>query len=75
MKNAKHGWAQEWNTLFRTTDGDSWQQVTGDIRGDAFFVSDLKGFRTYGRRIFVTQDGGVRWKEVFHCGGFATGAG
>jgi photosystem II stability/assembly factor-like uncharacterized protein len=67
MKNSKHGWAQEWNTLFRTTDGDSWQQVTGDIRGDVFFVSDLKGFRTYGRRIFVTQDGGVRWKEIFHC--------
>ncbi len=67
MKDPKHGWAQVWNILFRTTDGESWQQMTGDIRGDVFFVSDLKGFRTYAHKILVTQDGGVKWKEVFSC--------
>ncbi|MGP0020311.1 MAG: WD40/YVTN/BNR-like repeat-containing protein [Candidatus Sulfotelmatobacter sp.] len=67
IKDSKHGWAQAWNTLFRTTDGESWQQVTGDIRGNAVFVSDLKGFRAYGGKIFATQDGGIHWKEVFTC--------
>jgi len=67
MKDSKHGWAQIWNILFRTTDGDSWHQMTGDIRGDVFFVSDSKGFRTYAHKILVTQDGGVKWKEVFSC--------
>jgi photosystem II stability/assembly factor-like uncharacterized protein len=65
IKDSKHGWAQAWNTLFRTTDGDAWQQVTGDIRGNVAFVSDLKGFRAYGGKIFATQDGGIHWKEVF----------
>jgi photosystem II stability/assembly factor-like uncharacterized protein len=66
-RDAKHGWAQTWNTLFRSTDGESWQQVTGDIRGNVFFVSDLRGFRTYGGKILVTQDGGTNWQEVFSC--------
>ena len=66
--DATHGWAQSWNTLFRTTDGESWQQVTGDIRGDAVFVSDLKGFRAYGTgKISATTDGGQNWKDVFVC--------
>jgi photosystem II stability/assembly factor-like uncharacterized protein len=66
--NARHGWAQAWSTMFRTTDGENWQQVTGDIRGNAFFVSDVKGFRddTAGRMV-VTQNGGTSWKEVFRC--------
>lgn len=66
--NPTHGWAQAWNTMFRTTDGENWQQVIGDIRGDAIFVSDVKGFRTYGNGIiFATEDGGSDWKEVFTC--------
>src|SRR5271156_6158284 len=67
IKDSNHGWAQAWNTLFRTTDGESWQQVTGDIRGSVVFVSDMKGFRTYGGKILATQDGGINWKEVFSC--------
>lgn len=65
--DATHGWAQSWNTLFRTTDGESWQQVTGDIRGDVGFVSDLKGFRAYGTKISATNDGGENWKDTFVC--------
>jgi len=65
--DATHGWAQAWDTLYRTTDGESWQQVNGDIRGDAFFVSGLKGFRPYGGKIFATTDGGENWKEIFTC--------
>ncbi len=65
--DATHGWAQAWNTLYRTTDGGSWQQVDGDIRGDAFFVSDLKGFRAYGSQIFATNDGGEKWNAAFVC--------
>lgn len=67
IEDSKHGWAQAWNTLFRTTDGESWQQVTGDIRGNVAFVSALKGFRAYGGKIFATQDGGIHWKEAFTC--------
>ena len=62
-----HGWVQAWNTMFRTTDGQSWQQVGDDIRGDVFFVSEAKGFRSYGGKIFATQDGGNTWKEVLTC--------
>jgi photosystem II stability/assembly factor-like uncharacterized protein len=66
--DATHGWAQSWNQLFRTTDGENWQQVTGDIRGDVFFVSDLKGFRAYGTgKISATTDGGENWKDTFVC--------
>ena len=65
--NATHGWAQSWNTMFRSTDGENWQQVSGDFRGDAFFVSDVKGFRTVGGRMYATQNGGTSWKEVFAC--------
>ena len=65
--DATHGWAQAWNTLFRTTDGESWQQVNGDIRGDVFFVSHMKGFRAYAGKIFATTDGGDNWKEIFTC--------
>ena len=67
FKDATHGWAMTWNTLFRTTDGESWQQVTGDIRGKEFFVSDLKGFRVIAGRTFATEDGGINWKQVFTC--------
>jgi len=67
FKDATHGWAQTWNSLFRTTDGETWQQVTGDIRGDASFVSDLKGFRVSGGRIYATENGGMAWKQVFTC--------
>jgi len=68
FKDAQHGWAQTWNVLFRTTDGESWQQMTGDIRGNVFFVSNSKGFRsTYDGTIFATEDGGVTWKKVFSC--------
>jgi len=67
FKDPTHGWAQAWNSLFRTTDGESWQQVTGDIRGDVFFVSDLKGIRVIAGRIFATEDGGIGWKQVFTC--------
>src|ERR1700732_5603161 len=42
--NVKHGWDQAATTMFRYTDGENWQRVNGDIRGDAFFVSDVKGF-------------------------------
>ena len=65
--NSIHGWVQAWNTLFRSTDGESWQQVSGDIRGDVVFVSDLRGFRAYGTKIYGTVDGGNSWKEVFAC--------
>jgi len=67
FENPTHGWVQAAITLFRSTDGESWQQVSGDIRGDAIFVSDLKGFRVYGSKIYGTMDGGVTWKEVFNC--------
>jgi len=64
----KHAWAQAGNNLFRTTDGDSWQQVPGDIGGNVEFVSQLKGFHTtYFGKILATQDGGIKWKEVFAC--------
>jgi photosystem II stability/assembly factor-like uncharacterized protein len=65
--DARHGWAQVEGTMFRTTDGENWQQVTGDIRGDAVFVSDVKGFKSYGGIISVTQNGGTSWKEGFRC--------
>jgi len=65
--DSKHAWAQTWNILFRTTDGDSWQQVPGDIRGYVEFVSQLKGFRTYAGKIFASQDGGFKWREVYTC--------
>src|ERR1700730_2905440 len=65
--NATHGWAQAATTMFRSTDGENWQRVNGDIRGDAFFVSDVKGFRTDGGRMYATQNGGTSWKEVFTC--------
>jgi photosystem II stability/assembly factor-like uncharacterized protein len=65
--DATHGWAQAWNTLFRTTDGESWQQVGEDVRGDAFFVSDSRGFRVYGGKIYATDDGGRSWQETFAC--------
>jgi len=65
--DSKHAWAQTWNGLFRTTDGESWQQVTGDIRGNVDFVSETKGFLTYGGKILATQDGGSKWQEVFTC--------
>ena len=67
FENSTHGWVQAWNTLFRSTDGESWQQVSGDIRGNAIFVSDVKGFRAYGTKIYGTMDGGKAWKEVFTC--------
>ena len=67
FENSTHGWVQAWNTLFRSTDGESWQQVSGDIRGDAIFVSDVKGFRVYGAKIYGTMNGGETWKEVFTC--------
>lgn len=65
--DATHGWVQAWNTLFRTTDGESWQRVGDDVRGDVFFVSDVKGFRAYGGKIYATADGGNRWREVLTC--------
>lgn len=65
--DATHGWAQAGSALFRTTDGETWQQMSGDIRGDAFFVSVEKGFRTYGGIMFSTIDGGKSWKEIFTC--------
>jgi photosystem II stability/assembly factor-like uncharacterized protein len=65
--DATHGWVQAWNILFRTTDGESWHQVTGDIRGDAFFVSATKGFRVYGTRLYATTDGGENWTQPFDC--------
>jgi len=65
--NSTHGWAQAATSLFRTTDGGSWQQVTGDIRGYAYFVSNVKGFMVNGTKIYGTMDGGTSWKEVFAC--------
>ena len=70
--DATHGWAQTGfnhpgSTLFRTTDGESWQQVTGDIRGDVLFVSDTKGFYVYGTRLYATTDGGENWTQPFTC--------
>jgi photosystem II stability/assembly factor-like uncharacterized protein len=65
--NPTHGWAQSWNALYRTTDGESWQQMTGDIRGKAFFVSDTKGFLVYGSGLSATTDGGKTWKQVLTC--------
>jgi photosystem II stability/assembly factor-like uncharacterized protein len=65
--DATHGWAQASTSLFRTTDGESWEHVTGDIRGKLFFVSDTKGFRVYGPTLFATTDGGENWKEIFTC--------
>lgn len=40
--NARHGWAQAWSTMFRTTDGENWQQVTGDIRATHFLSPTLR---------------------------------
>jgi photosystem II stability/assembly factor-like uncharacterized protein len=65
--NARHGWAQAGPAMFRTTDGENWQQVTGDNDGDAVFVSDVNGFRTYGDRMYGTTNGGTSWKLISHC--------
>jgi photosystem II stability/assembly factor-like uncharacterized protein len=65
--DATHGWVQSWNILFRTTDGESWHQISGDVRGDAFCVSATKGFRVYGPRLFATIDGGENWTQPFAC--------
>jgi photosystem II stability/assembly factor-like uncharacterized protein len=62
-----HGWAQSWNQLFRTTDGENWQEVGNDVRGYAVFVSPQKGFRVYGSTLYATRDGGANWKEGFSC--------
>jgi len=61
-----HGWAQSWNQMFRTTDGQTWQEVGSDVRGNAVFVSPQKGFLSRGN-ILETQDGGATWREVFTC--------
>ncbi|MGC2694362.1 MAG: YCF48-related protein [Candidatus Angelobacter sp.] len=67
FKDSKHGWAQAWSTMFRTTDGETWQQVKGEVRGNAVFVSDLRGFYASGGRLDVTLDGGKTWKQIFTC--------
>jgi photosystem II stability/assembly factor-like uncharacterized protein len=61
-----HGWAQSWNQLFRTTDGATWQEVGNDVRGNVFFVSPQKGFRS-DNKMFETHDGGATWHELFTC--------
>ena len=65
--NPTHGWTQAWNGLFRSTDGENWQRVGDDVRGDVYFVSDVKGFRAYGGKILTTEDGGNKWREVLLC--------
>jgi photosystem II stability/assembly factor-like uncharacterized protein len=65
--DGSHVWAQSWNAMYRTTDGEAWQQVSGDIRGGAVFTSEARGFRTYGGFIWSTDDGGGNWKQVFPC--------
>ncbi len=65
--NETHGWAQSWNQLFRTTDGENWQPVGQDVRGPVFFTSESRGFRIYGGHVFKTEDGGHDWKVVFFC--------
>jgi photosystem II stability/assembly factor-like uncharacterized protein len=67
FSDATHGWAQSSGSMFRTTDGETWQQVGGDVRGYAVFLSREKGFRIYGGRMFSTNDGGKSWKEMFIC--------
>lgn len=49
-----------------TVDGQNWQEVGNDVRGDVVFTSPTKGFRGYGN-IYETLDGGNTWKQVFTC--------
>ena len=70
--DATHGWAQTGydhggGILFRTTDGEMWQQITGDIRGNVLFISDTKGFYVYGTKLYATTDGGKSWTQPFNC--------
>lgn len=62
-----HGWAQAYGHLYRTTDGQNWQEVGNDVRGHVFFISPFRGFSGYGDKIYDTSDGGVTWKEIFTC--------
>ncbi len=67
-----HGWAETGNQLFRTTDGENWQQVGSDVRGHVVFTSPTQGFRGYGDKIYQTLDGGATWKEIYTCAGRTT---
>ena len=67
-----HGWAETGDQLFRTTDGENWQQVGSDVRGHVVFTSPAQGFRGYGGKIYQTLDGGATWKEIYTCAGQAS---
>lgn len=63
----RHGWAQNGDVLLRTTDGENWQQVASDVRGDVVFTNPRVGFRGYGGIVYQTLDGGATWKQIYTC--------
>jgi hypothetical protein len=64
-----HGWAQTWqSSLLRTSDGENWQQVNDNVRGqNVVFITPLRGFYAYSDKIYATENGGTNWREVFTC--------
>lgn len=64
----RHGWAQAYGLLYRTTDGENWQQINDGVNAeDVVFLTPLRGFYGYGGNIYETRDGGATWKQVFVC--------
>jgi photosystem II stability/assembly factor-like uncharacterized protein len=64
----KHGWAmQHYGILLRTSDGENWERIGSDVRGDVTFLSPTTGFRAYSTKIHRTRDAGRTWQEVFTC--------
>lgn len=67
--DAHHGWAVQGDTLFRTSDGETWE-VAGKIssfKRDWLFLSPLNGFAVEGNQIQRTLDGGKHWSSVANC--------
>ncbi|HYL61157.1 MAG TPA: YCF48-related protein [Candidatus Methylomirabilis sp.] len=67
--DSTHGWAQcRHSQLFRTTDGQNWQQVNSDVRGqNVVFITASHGFYAYGGKVYSTEDGGATWKDSYTC--------
>jgi photosystem II stability/assembly factor-like uncharacterized protein len=68
--DATHGWATEDGDggLLRTTDGQTWENVSAFSAGKAFvFSTPDVGVYLDGDKIFRSKDGGRSWTQVYAC--------